>query len=122
SVRAYASEPPFVRSASGLVAVANAEVRVDRTPIEDTRGCFRVGTHWSLRVVVDRDILRGSGRSIPPGVLQYLGMRPQDRRHLSTPVGDLLVNYGRQATIGSLRRAAQSLHCVEGDLLFVVLA
>lgn len=122
SVRAYASEPPFVRSASGLVAVANAEVRVDRTPIEDTRGCFRVGTHWSLRIIVDGEILRGSGRSIPPGVLQHLGMRPQDRRYLSTPVGDLLVNYGRQATIGSLRRAAQSLDCVEGDLLFVVLA
>lgn len=122
SVRAYASDPPFVRSATGLVAVANAEVRVVWTPIEDTRGCFRVGTHWSLRVLVDGEILRGSGRSIPPGVLQHLGMRPQDRRYLSTPVGDLLVNYGRQATIGSLRRAAQSLDCVEGDLLFVVLA
>lgn len=89
SVRAYASEPPFVRSANGLVAVANAEMRVAGTPIEDTRGCFRIGTHWSLRVVVDSEILRGSGRPIPPGVLQHLGLRPQDRRYLSTPVGDL---------------------------------
>jgi hypothetical protein len=121
SVRAYASEPPFVRTADGRIAIGNAQPRLERTPIEDTRGCFRFGAHWSLRIVVDAEILRGSGRAIPPGVLQHLDMRPQDRRHLSTPVGPLLVNYGRQATIGSLRRAADSVGCDDGDRLFVVM-
>lgn len=121
SVRAYASQPPFVRTSNGLVTIGSGDVRFDRVPIEDTRGCFRVGTHWALRIRVDSEILRGSGRAIPPGVLQHLGLRPQDRRHLKTPVGDLLVNYGRQATIGSLRPAALSLDCADGDLLFVIL-
>lgn len=119
SVRAYANEAPFVQSDNGLVTVGDGPAQYAKVPIEDTRDCFRSGSHWALRVVVDSELLRGSGRPIPPGVLQHIGLKPGDRRSLVTPTGELLVRYGRQATIGSLRRAALNLDCEEGDLLFV---
>jgi hypothetical protein len=121
SVRAYAADAPFVRTADGRIAVGASEVRYERRAIEDCRGCFRVGNQWAWRVVVDGEILRGSGRPLPTGVLQSIGMRPGDVRHMNTPAGDVMLRYSRQATIGSLRRAAIQLDCTEGDRLFVVL-
>lgn len=119
SVRAYATEAPFVQMSDGRVAIGKGDAQVKLVAIEDTRGCFRAGSHWLLRVPVDYDVLRGSGRSVPPGVVQHIGLRPGERRHIVTPTGELLVRYGRQATVGSLRRAALSLDCEEGDVLFV---
>lgn len=122
SVRAYASDAPFIRLPDGQVAVGEGEVRYARRAIEDCRGCFRIGSNWAWRVIVDREILRGSGRPLPAGVLQSIGMRPGDVRHMQTPAGEIMLRYGRQPTIGSLRRAALHLQCSEGDRLFVVLA
>lgn len=120
SVRAYASSSPFVRTPGGLITIGTGEVSYVRRAIEDCRGCFRIESHWALRVVVDGEVLRGSGRQVPMGIPQLLGIRPDEARRLTTPVGDLLVRYSRQATVGSLRKAALHLACVQGDRLFVV--
>jgi biotin operon repressor len=120
SVRAYATSPPFVRTPDDLITMSSGAQTYSRRPIEDCRGCFRVGSHWALRVVVDKELLRGSGRQVPIGVPQLLGIRPGESRQVPTPVGELMVRYARQATMGSLRKAALKLGCVEGDRLFVV--
>jgi hypothetical protein len=122
SVRAYAVSPPFVRTSDGRVTLGAGEASYVRRPIEDCRGCFRVGPHWALRVIVDAELLRGSGRPVSVGVPQLLGMRPGEARHVTTPMGDLLVRYSRQGTIGSLRKTALQLGCSEGDRLFVIFA
>ena len=121
SVRAYASDAPFERNSQGLIVIATGPAQYERHAIEDTRGCFRVGTDWAWRLVVDSEVLRGSGRPIPLAVVQTAGLEPGDRHVMATPVGDVLIRYGRQPTIGSLRRAALHVAAHEGDRLFVVL-
>lgn len=121
SVRAYASDTPFVRIGEGNIGVGAGVTSYERRSVEDCRGCFRIGTHWAWRVIVDREILRGSGRPLPAAVLQSIGMRPGDVRHMGTPAGEVMLRYGRQPTVGSLRRAAMHLGCGEGDRLFVAL-
>ena len=121
SVRAYASAAPFVRTEEGTIAVGAGATTYERRLVEDCRGCFRTGTHWAWRVIVDREILRGSGRPLPAAVLQSIGMRPGDVRQMATPAGEIMLRYGRQPTVGSLRRAAMHVGCGDGDRLFVVL-
>lgn len=120
SVRAYAASAPFIRTAEGLITIGTGHAPYSRRAIEDCRGCFRIGAHWALRLLVDGEVLRGSGRQIPVGIPQLLGIQPGESRHLTTPVGDLLVRYSRQATIGSLRKGALATGCHEGDRLFVI--
>lgn len=121
SVRAYAADAPFVKTAEGMITLGEGPARFSERAIEDCRGCFRIGTHWAWRVVVDSELLRGSGRLVPTGFLQSIGMRPGDVRQMSSPVGEVMLRYGRQSTIGSLRRAAINQGCAEGDRLFVIL-
>lgn len=121
SVRAYAADAPFVKTPQGMITLGEGPTRFAERAIEDCRGCFRLGTHWAWRVVVDSELLRGSGRLVPTGFLQSIGMRPGDVRQMSSPVGEVMFRYGRQSTIGSLRRAAIEEGCDEGDRLFVIL-
>jgi len=119
SVRAYAREAPFITTPDGLVTAGVGTGSYTKVAIEDCRGCFRSGERWAFRLVVDYDIQRGSGRPISAGIVQYLGLKPGERTYAGSPVGELLFRYGRQATVGSLRKAAESVGGVEGDLLFV---
>jgi hypothetical protein len=120
SVRAYAGSAPFVKTDDGRITIGVGEITFARRPIEDCRGCFRVAGRWALRIVVDSELLRGSGRPVPVGIPQLLGIRPDEDVRLVTPFGDLHLRYARQATIGSLRTAALRLGCGEGDRLFVI--
>ena len=121
SVRAYAADAPFVKTPQGMITVGEGPTRFTDRAIEDCRGCFRLGTKWAWRVIVDSEVLRGSGRLVPTGFLQSIGMRPGDVRQMLSPVGEVMLRYGRQSTVGSLRRAAMEQGCVEGDRLFVIL-
>lgn len=123
SVRAYANDPPFVRLADGRVTIGNGdERRFERRAMELTRDCFRLGSHWALRVVVDSELLRGSGRLAPIAVMHHLGIPPGGTATLQTPYGEIALRWGRQPQLGSLRRAAEALGCEQGDLLFLELA
>lgn len=121
SVRAYSGDAPFIRTPDGRIAVGEGKARYERRAIEDCRGCFQLGPSWAWRVVVDGEIVRGSGRPVPTAMVQHLGIRPGEVRTMQTPVGEIALRYGRQATIGSLRRAAAHVGALEGDRLFVVL-
>jgi hypothetical protein len=120
SVRAYASGPPFVRLGDGRIAIGEGDDRrVQRQAMEHAKGCFKLGEYWSLRVAVDAELLRGSGRLFPVAAMQHLELQPGSAAVLETPHGDISLRWDRQPHIGSLRDATRGLSCKEGDLLFV---
>ena len=120
SVRAYASDVPFVRLTGGEIAIGTSDTRkFAPRSMAQTRDCFRVDGHWALRFVVDRDVLRGSGRPVSVAVMQHLGLAPGGEAKLAFPDTEVALRWGRQPSMGSLRAVAQQHGCEDGDLLFV---
>jgi hypothetical protein len=125
SVRAYAADRRFVRAADGTISFRTGDdpepsYRVG--PIETTRGAMRLNGIWHLRVEVDEDALRGSGRAIRTPVALAAGLEPD--LTLGVRYGDVVVTFSwtrNQPDIGSVRGVLQQLSCVEGDLLFLPL-
>ena len=75
-------------------------------------------------VCVDHDILRGSGRPFPRGLFGELGLTRGDQRLLGWRGCEIRVSWTLGATgptAGSLRRVANTLEAVEGDVLVFLL-
>lgn len=122
SVRMYAAAPPFYVDTAGRLAVGDGGRSGAHTKaLALTRSCFQLPAGWAYRKVVDHDVLRGSGTSIPPGFAHELGLTVGETAQLTTPLGPLSCGWtGVTAYIGSLRKAAEELGAAEGDYLFVV--
>lgn len=124
SVQIYATTAPMFRTVGGIVRMLGPEepVTVEGT-VESTAGCYLIDGCWSLRVDVDADLLRGSGRSIPPAFSGHVGVLPGGRKELTTAYGAVLVTWPLSSpmgpSIGSLREEAASLRAERGDYLFV---
>ncbi len=120
SVRAYAGGPLFMRLPDGSIGIAAGDHRrFELRAMAHTKACFKIEDQWALRIVVDSDVVRGSGLSIPIAVMQHLRVGPGETAMLHARHGDVTLRWGRQAHIGSLREAASALDCEAGDLLFV---
>ncbi len=120
SVSMMASMHPGFLLESGTVMLRPADrPYVPSDDIEGTRGCYLVDGVWSWRILVDHDILRGSGRTIPEAFAVHLGAVPLEKGMLESPVGRILLSWRQNPAIGSLRAAARSLEAEEGDWLFV---
>jgi hypothetical protein len=128
SVRSYANDRHFVRYPDGTITMRGAddpeEVRTGARPLAETAGAFLLDGVWNLRILVDADVVRGSGRGIRRSIAVAAGLEP-----------DLVVGFtfddgievtfswrGSQPAIGSVRGIALAHGCVMGDLLFLPLA
>ncbi len=124
SVHIYATTAPMFRTENGVVRMREADepITIEGT-LEDTAGCYLIDGCWSLRVDVDFDLLRGSGRNIPPAFSKQLGVLPGDRKEFTTAYGTVVVTWPMSSamgpSIGSLREEATSLRGERGDYLFV---
>ena len=85
--------------------------------------CFTPGG-WALRVLVDSDVLRGSGKSISAAFAAYVGVLPGNKVNIPGPESMITVSWPRSSTtgpsVGSLRAEAFALGAVTGDLLFLI--
>ena len=74
-------------------------------------------------MVVDADLLRGSGRALASEVATFLGMEPGVRITLRSEVRDVPVNWlvtsHMGPNIGSLKAQVDALGAVEGDVVRV---
>jgi DNA polymerase-3 subunit epsilon len=125
SVRSYAGDRRFVRNGDGSISMRGED---DGMPAyrfslpEDTRGLFRLQDAWHLRVDVDHDVLRGSGRPLTTGAAVAAGLEPDLTLGFDYGAGSITFDWSRgQPTIGSIRPTALSYGCTEGDLLFLPL-
>src|SRR6202035_4143298 len=79
SVRHYANDPRFIRHPDGTLAMRGADdpdVTVTHRPIDQTAGAFRLDGVWHLRLDIDAECMRGSGRPLRVGIAQALGLEP----------------------------------------------
>lgn len=88
--------------------------------ISDVRGVYRSSSSViSVTVPVDEEVLRGSGRPLPPAVAALLGVMPNLPRAFGSPVGELRVTWPVTAalgpTLGATRSLAQSVQAEQGD-------
>jgi hypothetical protein len=125
SVRAYAKDRRFIRRADGTIALRTAEdpeVPIGARPIELARGVVRLDGVWHLRVVVDPEVLRGSGRPMARSVALEAGIEPDLTLGFEYDGGTVLFSWGAiQPSLGSVRGVALAHSCVESDLLFLPL-
>jgi Sigma-70, region 4 len=126
SVRTYLGAPMFIVSDSGRVRLRTSdddEFPVDRNLVDAADCCWSPGG-WCLRIQVDADLLRGSGRPIPTAFAGYIGVGPGSKIAISGPESAIPVNWSLSSvtgpSIGSLRSLALALDASAGDLLFLL--
>lgn len=128
SVIAYINTPLFLRTESGTVRVRRGKnVVIDTdidTDISKTANCYRINGHWSWRIKINGQLLRGSGRLCPNAFARELGCNLGDKIKLDSSHGLVTVSWQRAsvtgAAIGSIRRALQELKAVDGDYVFLI--
>lgn len=115
------THPSFVREGSWVRLRDDDEPYVPDAALEEARDCVVIRGSWAWRHVVTHDTLRGSGQIIPEAFAALLRLFPKGGFDLPSDFGAIPLYWPSQSPgIGSLRRVAESLGAVEGDLLFVI--
>lgn len=124
SVVSYLKTPKFV-SKNGVVRVRGSKDAVRMaTDISKASACYRFGRGvWGWRAKIDKDAVRGSGRSIPRAFARKLGCDIGDKIKVPTEFGEVTLSWPMASTagasIGSLRRVLDHHGARPGDYLFV---
>lgn len=126
SVRAYLGAPMFVRSDSGTIRLRgkqDGKISVDMD-LTDAADCCLSPVGWCLRVLVDEDVLRGSGRTISAAFAGHVGVEPGNKITIPGPESAITVSWPVSSitgpSVGSLRAEALALDALHGDFLFLV--
>ncbi len=120
SVKIHASMHPVFLSENGRVSRRPSDRPYEpESNLEATRDCFVIDGAWSLRIPVNRDLLRGSGQQIPEAFALHLGIQPLASGYLEGPVRDVRTSWQQQPTIGSIRLNVLDLGLEEGDFVFL---
>ncbi len=124
SVVSYLKTPMFVAK-DGFVRVRGSKdaVRV-ATDISKTPACYLFGRGvWGWRTKIDKDTVRGSGRSVPRAFARRLGCDVGKKIKTPTEFGEVTLSWPMASTagssIGSLKRALDHYGARPGDYLFV---
>jgi hypothetical protein len=121
SVVMYAATGPGLIQMGSRVRLRRPdEPYVSHESLGRTPNCFVIDAAWAWRVVVDHDLLRGSGRHLPEAFATHLGLRPGLRLQFESPIKPISIGWGIQYPgIGSLRSVALASGAHDGDFLFV---
>jgi Sigma-70, region 4 len=126
SVRSYAADRRFVRNGDGSLGLRSDEdppPTPRHRPVFETRGLFMLDGVWHLRVEVDHDLLRGSGRPLPTGAALAAGLEPDLTLGFDFGAGSVVLSWSRsQPSLGSLRATALARGAAEGDVMFLPLS
>ena len=124
SVRSYLGTPAFVLEGASARRRRLEEFKLKPKPLRHSRGVFQPSpVRLVTNFVIDRDLLRGSGRAIDAGLATQLALRPGDRLVFASPYQEVRFSWRPWSTtgpdVGSLGPAARALGGHEGDLLVV---
>lgn len=123
SVMMYSYAPVFKITGDMVALRGPSDPYVPREKPQAVQGLFRVAAGTLVwHVVLDTDVLRGSGRSLPPEIGTFLGLVPGGEGVvLRNPYDDVPVTWPENSitgpNIGSLRLHAESLGAQKGDRL-----
>ena len=125
SVRGVLSTPKFKKDNYGFVRIRDDEDCLTiETDIAKTAACYlSEQEEWYLRIKVDRDALRGSGRTIPNSFSQILGCDIGNRIEVPTEFGNISLSWPiatpMGANVGSLKKVLDHFSAEIGDYLFI---
>ncbi len=123
SVRGRTAAPIFMKTAAGELAFRTEDVPYEFKDDPATSGvCFWHEDHWSLRMLVTRNLLRGSGREVPAQFAAQLGCRPGGRQNVASAWGSVSLVWAEvtpKPAMGSVGPALRETGARVGDLLFV---
>lgn len=126
SVYQYLSAPMFFKSADGRVRLRNADeaLKVQADP-RLCPGLYYADGQWSLRVEINNDTLRGSGRPLQTAVAVLVGCQPGERCVFPSPRDEIVISWPRGsaagANLGSLKPDVEGLDGQVGDHVFLTL-
>ncbi len=126
SVIAYVQSPRFEVDSSQFVQFRAQDPHPnEERDLTQEVDCFLTKRgRWAWRVLVDRNLLRGSGRPFPDAFATYLGCEFGKSEFISTDLGPIKISRPTHslvgALIGSLRVAARAHKTKVGDFLFLI--
>lgn len=125
SVIAHLSTPLFTKDDDNIIRVRNKDDDINiSTDISKTAACYKNPKgFWYCRVVINKDIARGSGYRAPNAFAQILGCGVGDKIEVESECGPLKVSWPLSstagATFGSLRSIVEHYGLGIGDYLFI---
>lgn len=126
SVQMYANTPRFVIEDEILRRRTKDDPFTIEGRVEDTAGVYRGDSAEEalLRIQVDRDVLRGSGRAIPTPLVGFLEMHLGEvRTFVARDDKEVVISWPDSSTtgpnLGSTRILAEQGHGEIGDFLFL---
>lgn len=125
SVRSYSAAPVFLTSGGTIELRPPDEPFVPEVSPSEVAGLYRHDTDrlaWHVRT--DRDVLRGSGRSVPDELGVFVAGGPPMTATLRHPAKEVSLTWSDTShtgpSIGSIRVLAEFVSAQEGDLLRLV--
>ncbi len=124
SVASLAMAPRFAISGRDVrLRDRSAPYHAPRSTLEKTARCYRHGAGWAVRLRVDRDMVRGSGRSCPEAFAHLLGVAVGARRKFRCGNSSVTIAWNERSStgpyFGSMRKLARELGAEVGDWIFV---
>jgi Sigma-70, region 4 len=126
SVRAYLGAPMFIKSDGGTVRLRgnqDGQIPVD-VDLPSAADCCLSPVGWGVRVLIDADVLRGSGKTISAAFACHVGVGPGNKITVPAPESMITVSWPVSSitgpSMGSIRAEARALDASPGDLLFLV--
>lgn len=121
SVISYLNSPLFAKTSRGGFRLRRDDEDISvQSRVELTRSCFCIGGHWAYRLQVDDELIRGSGRNVPSGFAQAIGISPGGSATYRSECGEYRIGWiGPQPTVGSVRRFVEARGLESGDWLYL---
>lgn len=119
-MRKCGNSHPFVVNDGIVERATTTRVETRRSPLE-TRRVFRRDETWLYRLEVNNEHLRGSGLTLPSGLIPVLHSEYGVGKELTSDLGmQRLAWNGSQLTLGSIRRFLERGDVSAGDCVFIV--
>ena len=121
SIRTYFTAPGFVVEKGMLRRRTSTDSWPAVRPLNTARGAFHNGRNEiRLAILVNDDILRGSGQPITAAVAAALAVTPDQQRVFTNPHGDLTVTWRLSSPtprMSSLRAHTTAIAAARGDTM-----
>jgi hypothetical protein len=121
SIISYLASPLFARTTRGTIRVRREDEDVNvRVQAQLTRSCFLINSGWAYRLFIDDELIRGSGRNVPSGFAQGIGISPGESYLYASEQGDYRIAWiGPQPIVSSVRKFIEEYGLTRGDWLYL---
>jgi len=121
SVVMYTQMHPRFIDVNGKVRLRTADEPIDPgISINFTRSCIRSANSWIWRIQVDKEVLRGSGITIPRGIASIMKLEPNDVKVFATEGGPMTFRWNSMnPAVSSLKKYCDDSNLESNDYLFI---